>query len=61
MDPVYTKRNAECGCEARVWSYGGTFTVSLYDVDSGETLPSMKRVNDLETAKRIADDWAKQP
>jgi hypothetical protein len=58
MEPTYTKSNAETGVEARVFAYGERYTVTLCDLDSGQTLPHMRRVATLAEAVALADKWA---
>jgi hypothetical protein len=56
--PLYTKTNEETQMQSRVFAASqGGFTITLFDIDSGNTVPTMRRVTSLEDAKAIADAW----
>lgn len=57
--PLYTKTNEETQMQARVFAASkGGYTVTLFDMDSGNTVPMMKGTADLQDAIATADLWA---
>lgn len=55
---VYTKTNEETRMQARVFAASkGGYTVTLFDIDSGNTLPTMVGKAELKDAIVLADAW----
>jgi hypothetical protein len=64
QSPLYTKQNSTGEMEARVWASthkGYAFSVTLCDLDSGETLPTARLLNDFEAACKLANSWVAEP
>jgi len=59
-EPVYTATNNELNYQARVFAGAKTgYTVTIFDLDSKQTLAAMRRFNALDLATSYADQIAK--
>lgn len=57
--PLYQHTNKEDGIEGRVFEHTkGEYTITLYDLDAEETLPTMRILKDYDEACKLAKKWA---